>query len=70
MVQGMTIRELLEMIMDVVRFEGWIVFNSSKANGTMREVLNINYLNTQNWETSKFLPAEIADIYKFYKSTL
>lgn len=43
--QNMTVRELAEMIMDVVGFNGRIVFDTSKLDGTMRKVLDVSRLN-------------------------
>lgn len=47
--QDVTIRELAETIMEVVGFEGRIVFDASKPDGTMRKVLDVSRLNAQNW---------------------
>jgi GDP-L-fucose synthase len=68
--RDVTIRELAETIMDVVGFEGRIVFDASKPDGTMRKMLDVSRLNDQNWKASKSLPAGIADTYKAYRSTL
>ncbi|UOG92008.1 MAG: NAD-dependent epimerase/dehydratase family protein [Candidatus Thiothrix sulfatifontis] len=68
--QDVTIRELAETIMDVVGFEGRIVFDASKPDGTMRKVLDVSLLNAQHWQASKSLPAGIADTYKAYRSAL
>lgn len=68
--QDVTIRELAETIMDVVGFTGRIVFDASKPDGTMRKVLDVSRLNTQNWKASKALTAGISDTYKAYRSTL
>ncbi len=48
--QDVTIRELAETIMDVVGFEGQIVFDSSKPDGTMRKVLDVKLLQSLGWE--------------------
>ncbi len=40
--QDMTIRELAEIIMDVVGFQGEIVFDDSKPDGTPRKLLNVD----------------------------
>ena len=53
--QDVTIRELAEIIMDVVGFTGRIVFDVSKPDGTMRKVLDVSRLNAQNWRANLFL---------------
>lgn len=47
--QDVTIRELTETIMDVVGFEGRIVFDTSKTDGTMRKVLDVSRLSALDW---------------------
>ncbi len=54
--QDVTIRELAETIMEVVEFEGRIMFDASKPDGTMRKVLDVARLNEQVWETHTPLP--------------
>ena len=68
--QNMTVRELAKMIMDVVGFNGRIVFDASKPDGTMRKVLDVSRLNAQGWQASKSLFVGIIDTYKTYRSTL
>ncbi|HRJ94350.1 MULTISPECIES: GDP-L-fucose synthase family protein [unclassified Thiothrix] len=47
--QDVTIRELAETIMDVVGFEGRLVFDASKPDGTMRKVLDVSLLKQCGW---------------------
>lgn len=68
--QDVTIRELAETIMDVVGFDGRLVFDASKPDGTMRKVLDVSQLNAQHWQASKSLAAGIADTYKAYRCAL
>ena len=49
--QDVTIRELAETIMDVVGFEGRIVFDASKPDGTMRKVLDVTNLQETGWQS-------------------
>ncbi len=44
-----TIRELAETVMDVVGFEGDIVFDSSKPDGTPRKLLDVSRLAALGW---------------------
>ena len=45
-----TIRELTEIIKEVTGFEGDIVFDSSKPDGTPRKLLDTSRLNALGWE--------------------
>lgn len=53
--QDVTIRELAETIMQVVRFEGRIVFDDSKPDGTMRKVLDVSQLAAVGWQSRTML---------------
>ncbi len=44
-----TIRELAETIMDVIGFEGEIVFDASKPDGTPRKLLSVDRLKELGW---------------------
>ena len=44
-----TIRELAETIMQAVGFEGDIVFDASKPDGTPRKLLDVSRLQAQGW---------------------
>lgn len=47
--EDVTIRELAETVMKVVGFEGEIVFDSSKPDGTPRKLLDVGRLNGIGW---------------------
>ncbi len=47
--QDVSIRELAEMVMDVVGFRGQIVFDSSKPDGTPRKLLDVSRLEALGW---------------------
>jgi GDP-L-fucose synthase len=61
--QDVTIRELAERIMDVVGFEGEIVFDSSKPDGTMRKMLDVSLLAKVGWHSSTTLKHGITRTY-------
>jgi len=44
-----TIRELAEQVMQVVGFEGRIVFDASKPDGTPRKLLDVSAAAGQGW---------------------
>ncbi len=47
--EDVTIRELAETVMDVVGFEGRIVFDSTKPDGTPRKLLDVSKLAALGW---------------------
>ncbi len=47
--QDVTIQELAETVMQVVGFQGRIVFDSSKPDGTPRKLLDVSRLNGLGW---------------------
>ncbi|MBO9170445.1 GDP-L-fucose synthase [Rhizobium sp. L245/93] len=54
-----TIRELAETVMKVVKFDGKIVFDSSKPDGTPRKLLDVEKMRKLGWTASTGLEAGI-----------
>ncbi|MEO8299141.1 MAG: GDP-L-fucose synthase [Burkholderiales bacterium] len=48
--EDVTIRELAETVMSVVGFEGRIVFDATKPDGTPRKLLDVSRLRAQGWQ--------------------
>jgi GDP-L-fucose synthase len=65
-----TIRELAETVMDVIGFEGKIVFDDSKPDGTRRKLLDISRMKQLGWQAKTELRAGVAKTYSDYLSTL
>jgi GDP-L-fucose synthase len=63
-----TIRELAETIMDVAGFEGDIVFDSSKPDGTPRKLLSADRLNALGWKARTGLREGIEQAYADFVS--
>lgn len=61
-----TIRELAEKIMKIVGFQGEIVFDTSKPDGTPRKLLDISNLAKAGWQASVNLEAGISLTYSKY----
>lgn len=53
--EDVTIRELAESVMKVVGFEGRIVFDSSKPDGTPRKLLDVSRLASLGWRAKTSL---------------
>ncbi len=58
-----TIRELAETVMDVVGFEGRIVFDASKPDGTPRKLLDVSRMADLGWRAKTSLRDGIAKSY-------
>ena len=48
--EEISIKDLALLIKDIVNYEGEIVFDKSKPNGTMRKLLDSTKINTLGWE--------------------
>lgn len=64
--QDLTIRELAQMVREVVGFEGAIHFDSSKPDGTPRKLLDVNRLNAMGWRAKTQLREGIEKAYQDY----
>jgi len=53
--EDVTIRELAETVMAVVGFEGRIVFDASKPDGTPRKLLDVSRLKARGWQATTAL---------------
>ena len=61
--EDVTIRELAETVMQVVGFEGRIVYDASKPDGTPRKLLDVSRLTAAGWRASVPLREGIARAY-------
>ena len=64
--EDVTIRELAETVMQVVGFNGRIVFDSSKPDGTPQKLLDVNRMTALGWRASTGLREGIASAYADY----
>ncbi|MFS8147119.1 GDP-L-fucose synthase family protein [Rhizobium sp. BR 249] len=63
-----TIRELAETVMKVVGFEGDIVFDQTKPDGTPRKLLNVDRMKKLGWQASTPLVEGIAKAYADFQN--
>lgn len=61
-----TIRELAETMQKVVGFEGELVFDTTKPDGTPRKLMDVSRLKALGWQASISLEAGLADTYAWY----
>ncbi|MBU1425993.1 MAG: GDP-L-fucose synthase [Gammaproteobacteria bacterium] len=65
----LNIRELAEAIQNVVGFNGEIVFDSTKPDGTMRKLMNVERLNAMGWVATTTLQNGLTTAYRDFIST-
>ena len=66
--EDVTIKELAELIKDVVSYEGELQFNTSKPDGTPRKLLDVSKLQNRGWKASTALRQGIEKVYEEVKS--
>lgn len=68
--EDVTIRELAELICDVVGFTGELVFDPSKPDGTPRKLLDVSRLIALGWKPRINLRNGISQTYEWYRGQL
>lgn len=61
-----SIRELAEMIAEVTGFEGRLMFDATKPDGTPRKLLDVSRLNALGWQANISLKDGLRDAYDWY----
>ena len=64
--EDLTIRELAELVAEVVGFQGGLTFDSSKPDGTMRKVMDVSKMRNLGWERKIDLRRGISLAYEEY----
>jgi GDP-L-fucose synthase len=64
--EDITIRELAETVCEVVGFEGNLVFDETKPDGTPRKLLDVNILFGMGWRPRIALRDGIRDAYEWF----
>jgi GDP-L-fucose synthase len=62
--EDLSVRDLAEVIRDVVGFRGKLAFDSSKPDGTPRKLLDVSRLKALGWQASIPLREGIAAVYQ------
>ena len=62
-----TIRELAELVLSVVGYEGRLVFDPTKPDGTPRKLLDVTRLSRIGWKPSIALRDGVAQTYAWFK---
>jgi GDP-L-fucose synthase len=61
-----TIRELAQLIVDIVGYKGELIFNTSMPDGTPRKLLDISKLHSLGWKYRTDLNDGIRQTYKWF----
>jgi GDP-L-fucose synthase len=68
--QDVSIADLTRIVMQVVGFQGELVFDTSKPDGTPRKLMDVSRLNALGWKATTSLENGISLAYKAYLDTL
>jgi GDP-L-fucose synthase len=63
----LTIRELAELICDVVGFDGELTWDPTKPDGTPRKLLDVSKLQSLGWKPKIPLREGIAQTYEWFR---
>ena len=64
------IKEIAEMVSEVVGFRGALIFDTSKPDGTYQKLLDTSKLSFMGWESSTALKDGLDSTYLWYKENL
>jgi len=65
--KDMSIRELADLVKEIVRFEGNIVFDTGKPDGTPQKLLDVSRMDELGWNAKISLREGIERTHEFYK---
>jgi GDP-L-fucose synthase len=65
--EDLPIREIAEMVAEVVGFEGTIEFDTTKPDGTPRKLLDVSRIRQLGWEPRIGLREGLAETYRWYR---
>lgn len=66
----LTIRQLAELIVKTVGFEGELVFDSNKPDGTMRKLIDVSKLHSLGWTHKVEIEDGVQKLFDWYMSSL
>ena len=66
----LTIRELSELVVKAVGFEGEVVFDATKPDGTMRKLIDVSKLHSLGWTHKVEIEEGVQRLFDWYKESL
>ena len=68
--EDITIKELAEMIVDITGYKNEYEWDTSKPNGTLRKVLDVDKIKSLGWEPEIGLKEGLESTYEWYKQSI
>ena len=66
----LTIKELAELVKKTVHFEGDIIWDTEKPNGTPRKLIDVEKLHSLGWTHKVEIEDGVEKLYKWYQESL
>lgn len=66
----LTIRELSELVVMAVGFEGEVYFDSAKPDGTMRKLIDVSKLHSLGWTHKVEIEEGVEKLFEWYKESI
>ena len=66
----LTIRELSELVVKAVGFEGTVEFDASKPDGTMRKLIDVSKLHSLGWTHKVEIEEGVRKLFEWYQQSL
>ena len=66
----LTIRELSELVVKAVGFEGTVEFDANKPDGTMRKLIDVTKLHSLGWTHKVEIDEGVKKLFEWYKRSL
>lgn len=66
----LTIRELSQLIVNTVGFEGTVTFDADKPDGTMRKLIDVSKLHSLGWTHKVEIEEGVHKLFEWYKLTI
>ena len=66
----LTIRELSQLVVKAVGFEGTVEFDASKPDGTMRKLIDVSKLHSLGWSHKVEIEEGVQKLFEWYKQSL
>ena len=66
----LTIRELSELVVKTIGFEGTVEFDATKPDGTMRKLINVDKLHSLGWTHKVEIEQGVQKLFDWYKESL
>ena len=66
----LTIRELSELVVKTVGFEGTVEFDASKPDGTPRKLIDVEKLHSLGWTHKVEIQDGVEKLYEWYRDSI